>query len=138
MICHLQGKDFMRILLGSVLAIIIAFLSSVCGVTGYATYKGFQARGAPDQAVINEFAEKSVEWITAVFMGVGTFLGGLIATIKAKSKVFLLCILIGLVVAITGFIFGLIGGLNLWTFVGAAAAMTGGLLVGVIKKPKLP
>lgn len=130
----ISGNDFLRVILGSVLSLVIVFLSSVIAVTVYATVQGFSVRGAPDQAVINRFAEKSVDMITAICMVMGTFLGGIIATIKMKNNTFTVCVLTGIVTALTGLTLGFIGGLNPWTFVGMILAVAGGFLAGFVKK----
>ncbi|MBN2362499.1 hypothetical protein JXL83_00030 [candidate division WOR-3 bacterium] len=131
---NISGKDFLRVILGSVVALVIVFLSSVIAVTVYATIQGFAVRGAPDQAVINSFAERSVDMITAVCMVLGAFLGGIIATVKMKKNASSVCVLTGIVTALTGLTLGFIGGLNIWTFVGMATAIAGGFLAGFIKK----
>jgi len=41
------------VVLGTVIALVIAFASSICVVTVYATSLAFQARGAPDMTIIN-------------------------------------------------------------------------------------
>ncbi|MBN1619486.1 hypothetical protein JW890_02075 [candidate division WOR-3 bacterium] len=131
---NISGKDFLRVILGSIIALVIVFLSSVIVVTVYATIQGFAVRGAPDQAVINSFAEKSVDMITAICMVFGTFLGGIIASIRSGKSAFPVCILIGVVTALAGLLFGFIGGLNIWTFVGMASAVLGGFLAGLVKR----
>jgi hypothetical protein len=63
--------------LGVLIALVVAFGSSICVVTVYAGFLGFQARGTPDSALINEFANSNAAGITSIFVVVGTFLGGL-------------------------------------------------------------
>jgi cytochrome bd-type quinol oxidase subunit 2 len=45
---------------------LLAFLAVILVVTVYATYLAFQARGTPNQKLINEFAASSSPWVMAL------------------------------------------------------------------------
>ncbi len=118
------------IALGVVIALVIAFGSSICVVTGYAAYLGFQAMGTPDQAMINEFAASTAGGVVSIFVGVGTLVGGLLAGRKAKADALQNGLVVGLITAFIGLVPSLLGGLNLWAVVGFVLAVGGGWLGG--------
>ena len=72
------------VVLGVAIAFVIAYGSSICVTTGYATYLAFQAMGAPDQTMINQFAANTAKGVVSTLIGVGTLVGGLLAGRKAK------------------------------------------------------
>lgn len=118
------------VVLGTVIALVIAFASSICVVTVYATSLAFQARGAPDQAMINGFAAQYAGAVTSVFIGLGTLVGGLLAGRKAKQDAFQNGLMVGLITALSYLLLDIIGGLSLWSIVGFILAAGGGWLGG--------
>ena len=118
------------VILGVAIAFVIAFGSSICVVTGYATYLAFQARGAPDQTMINKFAANTAMAIVSTLIGVGTFVGGLLAGRKAKSDVLQNGLAVGLITALIGLVFSFLSSLNLWTVVSFALSVGGGWVGG--------
>jgi hypothetical protein len=58
--------SWLRPILYGLLAEVLAFVAAMLVIAGYATYLGFKARGAPDQALIGRFAAGSAPWIAAV------------------------------------------------------------------------
>lgn len=118
------------VVLGIVIALVIAYGSSICVVTSYATILAFQARGAPDVAMINEFAAKIAEGLTGVFIGVGTLVGGLLAGRKAKEDAFQNGLMVGLITALIDSALSILGGFSLWSLVSLALAIGGGWLGG--------
>ena len=118
------------VVLGIVIAFVIAYGSSICVVTGYATYLSFQARGAPDMTMINEFAAKSAEGVLNIFIGVGTLVGGLFAGRKAKENAFQNGLMVGFITAFIYLVLSIFGGLSLWVVVSFILAMGGGWLGG--------
>jgi hypothetical protein len=112
--------------LGIVIAFVIAYGSSICVVTVYATYLGFQARGAPDMTLINEFAARSAGGMTSIFMAVGTLAGGLLAGRKASADAFQNGLMVGLITALIDLVLGLFGGFSLWSIVSSFLAAGGG------------
>lgn len=118
------------VVLGVVIAFFITYGSSICIVTGYASYLGFQARGAPDTEMINAFAAKNADGIGSIFIGVGTLLGGLLAGRRAKVDAMQNGLMVGLITAIIVFVINILGGFSLWIIVSFIFAVGGGWLGG--------
>ena len=118
------------VVLGVVIAFVIAYLSSVVVVTGYATYLAFQARGAPDMTMINGFADKNAGAIVSIFIGLGTFVGGRLAGRKAKEDAFQNGLMVGLSTALIDLVLSITGGFSLWSIVSLILALGGGWLGG--------
>lgn len=118
------------ILLGVLIALLVAYGSSICVVTFYAGYLGFQVQGAPDTALINEFANNSAPGITAVFVAVGTLLGGLLAGRKAELDATQNGLMVGAISALVMLLLGIFGSFSLWVIVGIILAVAGGWLGG--------
>lgn len=64
-----------RVILAVLVVYILSFLTVFLIVTGYATSLAFQARGAPDQAMIEVFANQYAPWIGAISLVIFTVLG---------------------------------------------------------------
>ena len=118
------------VVLGIVIAFVIAYSTSICVVTAYASYLGFQARGAPDINLINEFAARNAGGITSVFLGVGTFLGGLLAGRKARADAVQNGLMVGLITAVVDLILSILGVFSIWAVVSFILAAGGGWLGG--------
>lgn len=127
---NLSSIKWVWVVLGVVIAFVIAFGSSICVVTGYATYLGFAARGAPDMDMINAFADQNAGGVSSLFIGVGTLLGGLLAGRKAKEDALQNGLMVGLVTAILGFVLSIFGGFSVWAIVSFIFALGGGWLGG--------
>lgn len=78
-----DNKNNGRIIIASVLAVVISIFFVFLIVTGYAFYLAFEARGAPDNELINRFAGKIGANYTLAIEVVFTFLAAL--WIKRKS-----------------------------------------------------
>ena len=118
------------VVLGVVIALVVAYGSSICIVTGYAGYLGFQSRGTPDQALINEFAGNNATWISTLFIVAGTFLGGFLAGKKAKLDAVQNGLIVGVITALIVLLLDIFGGFSLWTIVSIILAVGGGWLGG--------
>ena len=127
---NLSNIKWVWVVIGVVLAFVIAYGSSVCVVTGYATLLSFQDRGAPDMTLINDFAAKNAGVITSIFVGVGTLVGGLLAGRKANENPFLSGLMVGFLTAIVDLVLSLSGGFSLWAVVSFLLALGGGWLGG--------
>ena len=66
---------WIRILLTMLVVYILSVLTVFLIVTAYATYLAFQARGAPDQNLIQAFANLLAPWIGPASLILFTFLG---------------------------------------------------------------
>jgi len=118
------------VVLGVVIALVIAFGSSICVVTGYATYLSFAARGAPDTDMINAFADQNAGGVSSIFIGVGTLLGGLLAGRKAKEDALQNGLMVGVLTAVIDLALSLFSGFSLWGIVSLLFALGGGWLGG--------
>lgn len=124
------------VVLGIVIAFVIAYGSSIVVVTGYATYLAFQAQGTPDIAMINEFAARYAGIITSIFFGVGTLVGGLLAGRKAKEDALQNGLMVGAITALLVLIVDVLGALSLLTIVSVALALGGGWLGGKLSSKR--
>ena len=131
---YLSNIKWGWVVLGTLIAFVIAYGSSVCIVTGYATFLSFQARGAPDMTLINEFAAKNAGGITSVFIGLGTLAGGLLAGRKAKKNSFLNSLMVGILTATVDLVLSFSGGFSLWGVVSFLFALGGGWLGGKLSR----
>ncbi|HAV78830.1 MAG TPA: hypothetical protein DCX53_15880 [Anaerolineae bacterium] len=64
-----------RVVLTTIIVFVVAFLTITLVVTVYATYLGFQARGAPDPEMITAFANQYAPLLGSIFLILFTFLG---------------------------------------------------------------
>ena len=127
---NLSNIKWKWVFLGVVIAFAVAYGSSICVVTGYSTYLAFQAMGAPDQIMINTFAENTAEGVVAIIMGVGTLVGGLLAGRKAPEAAGQNGLAVGITTALIGVIIGFTSGFNLWTIVSIILSIVGGWIGG--------
>ncbi len=95
-----------RILVAGIGTYVAVLLVITLVVTGYAFKLAFEVRGAPDQTRIGQFAEymgRSLGWVLQVLL---TVLAAAWAVRRVESSHQLHGVLIGLVVAATGFVMG--------------------------------
>lgn len=90
-----------RIVLTVLAVYLLSFLFVFIIVTGYATFLAFQARGAPDQAMIQAFANQYAPWIGPISLIVFTIFGAMRMARRIETAVPLHGILLG---ALTGVI----------------------------------
>lgn len=93
-----------RIIIGSVLVVIISIFLIFLIVTSYAFYLAFEARGAPDQELIGQFAERFGSGYTLPIEVIFTFL----AALWVKRRSLPAKIPAGFVIAIGVIIIGLL------------------------------
>ncbi|MEZ4663079.1 MAG: hypothetical protein R2911_36485 [Caldilineaceae bacterium] len=120
------------VIVGVVIAFVIAYGSSIGVVTGYATYLSIQARGAPDVVMINNFAAQTAPGITSFFIGIGVLVGSLRAGRKAQAAPFQNGLIVGLAAAFIELAMSLFGGVSVWAVVSVILALGGGWLGGKI------
>lgn len=75
MASQLSQSKWVRVALTAIVVFIASFLAITIIVTGYASILAFQARGAPDQELINAFANQYAPWIGPISLILFTFLG---------------------------------------------------------------
>lgn len=66
-----------RVILTALVVYLLSFLFVLITVTGYATLLAFQARGAPDQVMIQAFANQYAPWIGPICLILFTILGAM-------------------------------------------------------------
>lgn len=93
-----------RIVIGSIFVVLLSIFLIFLIVTGYATYLAVEARGAPDQELINKFAEKIGSNYTLPVQVVLTYL----AALWVKRKALPAKIPAGFIVAICVVVLGLL------------------------------
>ena len=72
---QLSEIKWVRVVLTAIVVFMASFLAVTLVVTGYASVLAFQARGAPDQAMINAFANQYGPWLGPISLILFTFLG---------------------------------------------------------------
>ena len=124
-----------RVISGVVITFLIAYGGVICVVSGYAAYLSFEARGAPDQVMINAFADQYAMGIGIAFIGIGAFVGGSFAGRKAGVAPFQHGLLVGLIAAFIDLALSITGGLSLGVIVSVFLAVYGGWLGGKLACP---
>ena len=66
---------WVRVILTALVVYILSFLTIFIAITAYASVLGFQARGAPDQTLINTFASQYAPWVGPISLILFAFLG---------------------------------------------------------------
>lgn len=94
MTTHLSQIKWGRATLTALAVYIVSFLAVILVVTIYAL--GFQARGAPDQAMINAFANQYAPWIGPIALFVFATLGAMHVARRVDSVIPLHGVLVGM------------------------------------------
>ena len=66
-----------RVILTTIVVYVLSFITVFLIVTGYASYLAFQARGAPDQAMIQTFANQYAPWVGPISLILFTLVGAM-------------------------------------------------------------
>jgi hypothetical protein len=85
MTLRLSAVKWLRVLATAVLIYVVSFLLIFVVILGYATFLGFQARGAPDPALITAFANQAAPiggrlGLVVLTFGAAAWLGRRLAT----------------------------------------------------------
>ena len=99
-------------------------------VTAYATYLAFQARGAPDQAMIWAFAGRYAPWIGLIGLILFTFLGAMWLASFVPIGLQLHGLLLGLIVGLVNILFGGANSFSLNTLLTTVLVIGSGWLGG--------
>ena len=97
---QLSQIKWVRVLLTALAVYLLSFLTVIVVVTGYATYLGFMARGAPDQAMIEAFANQSAPWVGPISLILFTFLGAMHVARRVTSALPLHGIVLGVLASL--------------------------------------
>ena len=125
-----------RVLLTSIVVFALSYCTIFLVITAYGFILAFQARGAPDQARIQEFAGQVSPWGGPVVTVLLTFIAGIWVARKVKAVNSLQGLLVGLMVAVIGVIVSFISsqGMGLldfmWFILIVVAGWFGGSLAG--------
>ena len=125
-----------RILLGGVLAFLASFVLMFGIVSGYALKLGFEARGAPDQARIQAFAESIGPIWGPTSLALMTLIAAFWAMRKVGARHALQGTLVGLVAALPGLVLAFPPSTS--DFVALAAALGAGWLGGTLAGRRSP
>jgi hypothetical protein len=74
---QLSQIKWVRVVLTALVVYILSYLAIFLVITLYATYLGFLARGAPDQAMITAFADQTAPWVGPISLILFTVLGAM-------------------------------------------------------------
>jgi hypothetical protein len=90
-----------------------SFLLVFLIVTAYASYLAFQARGAPDQATIQAFADRYAPWLGPISLILFTLLGSMWMARFVRTDLELHGLVLGVIVALVNLIFAGTGAFSL-------------------------
>lgn len=107
-----------------------SFLIVMLIVTGYATYLAFQARGAPDQSMIEAFANQYAPWIGAISLMLFTFLGTIWMARFVRMGIELHGLVVGILVSLVNILFEGVGSFSLTTLLTTVLLIGSGWLGG--------
>ena len=100
----LTNIRWLRILLTGIAVVLVNFLIMMLVVLVYAFVLAFKARGAPDQEMINQFAEWLGIWLTPLTGIILTYFGAFMVARKAGAQYVLHGLLMGVVVVLLSFL----------------------------------
>jgi hypothetical protein len=106
-----------------------SFLIVFLIITAYASYLAFQARGAPNQAVIMAFASQYAPWLGTISLILFTFLGALWLARFAPTGLQLHGLALGILVSLINILFD-ISSLGLNTLITTLLVIASGWLGG--------
>ncbi len=98
-----------RVAVTALVVCTLSFLTVFLIVTGYASYLAFQARGAPDQNLIQAFANQYAPWIGPITLILFTFLGAMHAARRVDSAIPLHGMILGALTSLVNIIFDGLG-----------------------------
>lgn len=95
-----------RVILTALAVYLLSFLFVFLIVTGYATLLAFQARGAPDQNMIQAFANQYAPWLGPISLIVFTVFGAMRMARRVETAIPLHGILLGALTRLVNILFG--------------------------------
>jgi hypothetical protein len=99
-------------------------------VTAYASYLAFQVRGAPDQTMIQQFANQYAPWLGAITIVLFTLWGARWLASFVRADVQLHGLVLGVIVALVNLIFEGVGAFSLTSLLTAVLVIGAGWLGG--------
>lgn len=122
-----------RVTLTALAVYVLSFLTIFIVVTVYATSLAFQARGMPDQVMIQAFANQYAPWIGPISLILFTILGARHVARRVESAIPLHGIILG---ALTSLVNLISDGLSLSTLLITILTIAAGWLGSRLGKPK--
>jgi putative membrane protein (TIGR04086 family) len=99
---NLSDVRWGKVLLAAIAVIVLRVVAVFLVVTIYASYLGFQARGAPDQGLIDSFVSSVSVWLTPLATVLLTFFAARWAARGAKTGKLINGLVAGALVVIIG------------------------------------
>jgi hypothetical protein len=124
-----------RVLLTALVVYILSFLAVFIVITAYASYLGFQARGAPDQSMITAFANQYGPWIGPISLILFTFFGARHLAKRVDAPL-INGLALGVLAALVNFIFESARSFDLGALLTAALTVAAGWLGAQIRARK--
>jgi len=122
---QLSQIKWVRVVLAALVVYILGFVTVFAIVTGYASVLAFQARGAPDQALIQTFANQYAPWIGPAALFVFTLLGARHVAKRVDAAISLHGVILGV---LAGLVNLLLDGFSLNALVSLILAIGAGWL----------
>ena len=94
------GVRWIATVVAGIAVIACTLLSTTLVVTVYASYLAFQARGAPDQEVINQFAAQVAPWLSPLMQVLFTVAAAAVVTRKSRAHPGVQGLLVGIFTAL--------------------------------------
>ena len=105
MTAQLSQVKWGRVILTTLAVYVLSFLAVFLVVTLYAGYLGFQARGAPDQAMITAFANQYAPWIGPISLILFTVLGAMWMAQRVETAAPLHVVILGALASLVNIVF---------------------------------
>jgi hypothetical protein len=123
--------------IGTALAVFaVSFLIVFLTVGAYAFYLAFQARSAPDQTMIQEFASRFAPWIGSITVILFTILGARWLARRVGTATQLHGLIVGILVSLVNIVFEGAGIFSLSGLITTILIIAGGWLGGRLTTPK--
>jgi hypothetical protein len=134
---RLSGIKWGWVVIGAILATVVAFLLTLIIQFGYGLVLGFQLRGSPPQEMlVAAFTSVPFLIVDVVTAAVGALVGVRMAARRSEGSAQLAGLIGGVVTAVLVLaqraLRGYPSGLNIWTVLIFAAAVLGGWLAGLL------
>jgi hypothetical protein len=102
---QLSQIKWARVILTALVVYTLSFLTIFIVITVYASVLGFQARGAPDQNLINTFASQYAPWLGPISLILFTFFGSMHMARRVETAVQTNGIVLGVLASVVNLIF---------------------------------
>ena len=107
-----------------------SFLLVFLSITAYASYLAFQVRGAPDQTMIQSFANQYAPWLGLISLILFTFLGAMWLARFVRMDIQLHGLVLGVIVSLVNLVFEGTGAFSLTALLTTVLVIGAGWLGG--------